>query len=290
MTVGAEHGFDPDLRKIILTVRAPDAPGLVVDIAQAAASAGGNIIDLQQVADPYAEEFGCRLEIERACHADCVANPLIGLEAGRKVTFDLYADEEPPEVVICCSTTLHCVSDLIARAASGDLACRITAVVSDKETARPLVEAAGIDFIHLPVGEDREAQELALGDVLEALDPSLIVLARYMRILPGWLAERFDGRMINIHHSTLPAFPGANPRKRAHEAGVKIVGATAHYVTAGLDEGPIIEQDVVHVGNADLGSLVRMGEDVERAVLAKAVRLHLEHRVMVFGRRTCVFD
>jgi formyltetrahydrofolate deformylase len=285
-----DHGFDPDLHKIVLTVRAPDGPGLVVDIAQAAASAGGNIVNLQQVADPYVEEFGCRLEIERACHTECVASPLQGLEASRGITFELYADEGPPEVVICCSSTLHCVSDLLARAASGDLACTVRAVVSDKEAAREIVEAAGIEFIHVPVGEHREAQEQALGETLAALDPSLVVLARYMRILPGWLVERYEGRMINIHHSTLPAFPGANPRKRAHEAGVKIVGATAHYVTAGLDEGPIIEQDVVHVGNADLDTLVRMGEDVERAVLARAIRLHLEHRIMVFGGRTSVFD
>ena len=290
MSVPHDHGSDPDLHRIVATVRAPDGPGLVVAIAQAATSTGGNIVDLQQISDPYTEEFGCRLVIEGACHAACVAGILEPLRASRGASFELYPDEPPPDIVICCSSTLHCVSDLIARVTAGDLHCRITAVISDKEAARPLVESAGIEFVHVPVGEVREEQEAALGEALAARDPALVVLARYMRILPAWLVERYEGRMINIHHSTLPAFPGANPRRRAHEAGVKIIGATAHYVTAGLDEGPIIEQGIVHVGNADLDELVRQGEDVERMTLARAVRLHLEHRIMVFGRRTSVFD
>lgn len=289
MVTDDAHGADPHLHRIVATVRAPDGPGLVVAIANAAAATGGNIIDLQQVSDPYTEEFGCRLVIEGACHTACVAGILQELVDARGIAFALHPDEPPAEVVVCCSSTLHCVSDLVARAATGDLPCRITAVVSDKEAARDLVEAAGITFHHVPVGDVREEQESELGRVLDGLDPALVVLARYMRVLPAWLVERFDGRMINIHHSTLPAFPGANPRRRAHEAGVKIIGATAHYVTAGLDEGPIIEQGVHHVGNADLEALIRMGEDVERLVLANAVRLHLEHRVMVFGGRTSVF-
>ncbi|MFM7223987.1 MAG: formyltetrahydrofolate deformylase [Actinomycetota bacterium] len=290
MTDAPDHGSDPDLHRIVATVRAPDGPGLVAEIAGAAAATGGNIIDFQQISDPYTEEFGCRLVIEGACHTACVAGILEPLGGTRGVTFELHPDEPPADVVVCCSSTLHCVSDLIARVTAGDLRCRITAVISDKDAARSLVEAAGIEFVHLPVDGERSAQEAALGSALAAHDPDLVVLARYMRILPAWLVDRYAGRMINIHHSTLPAFPGANPRRRAHEAGVKVVGATAHYVTATLDEGPIIEQGIVHVGNADLDELIRQGEDVERMTLARAVRLHLEHRIMVFGRRTSVFD
>lgn len=196
----------------------------------------------------------------------------------------------PPRVVVCCSTTLHCISDLLVRVAIGDLKAEIVAVVSDKTDAADLVSRFDIPFVHVPVGDDREAQEEAFADAVASFDPSLVILARYMRILPAWMVAEWEGRMINIHHSTLPAFPGANPRRRAHERGVKIIGATAHYVTADLDEGPIIFQQVVPIGHDTLDVLTQRGEDVERLVLARAVRLHLEHRVMIFGSRTCVFD
>ena len=147
-------------------------------------------------------------------------------------------------------------------------------------------------FAQLPPNDgDREVQEHALGELLDAHAPDLVVLARYMRVLPPWLVDRWNGRMINIHHSFLPSFAGARPYAQAHERGVKVIGATAHYVTPALDEGPIIAQQVMPVSHRDdPGRLERRGRDLEAVVLAEAVRLHLEHRVIVYGRRTAVFD
>jgi formyltetrahydrofolate deformylase len=186
---------------------------------------------------------------------------------------------------------LHCASDLLARVSIGALGCEVVAVVSDYPDGAELAARHDVAFVHLPLGDDRSGQEAALEAVLDELDADLVVLARYMRILPRALTERWAGRMINIHHSFLPAFAGAGPYARAHERGVKLIGATAHYVTAELDAGPIIAQDVERVSHRDsVDDLIRRGADVERSVLAAAVRLHLEHRVMVFGNRTCVFD
>lgn len=285
MRADLDHGGE-----YVLSVTGPDRPGLTAAITSAVAEAGGNIVELGQQADPYVQRYGCRVAIEGDLDEEGLTEALRVLAEERELAWDLHEHAERPRIVICCSTTLHCVTDLIGRFLSGEMPGELVGVVSDKETVRPLVDSLGIPFRHLPVGDDRAAQEQALADVLEELEPELVVLARYMRILPGWITERFAGRMINIHHSTLPAFPGANPRRRAHEAGVKVIGATAHYVTEDLDQGPIIDQDVIRVGNHSLDELVARGEDVERIVLARAVRLHLDHRVMVFGRRTCVFD
>ena len=167
------------------------------------------------------------------------------------------------------------------------------AVVSDKPEARQLADRFGIPF-HLVAGglagDERAQQESQFADVLNQLSPDLVVLARYMRILPASIVDQWNGRMINIHHSFLPAFPGARPYHRAHQRGVKLIGATAHYVTAELDAGPIIAQGVVNVSHRDaVSDLVRKGRDVERKTLADAVRMHLEHRVLVWENRTCVF-
>lgn len=275
-------------QRLILVATAPDCPGLTAAIAGAVSAAGGNILDFEQHVDPYELTYGCRVVVTGEVDALALGGALDVLSISRGVTWDIHPTSDRPRVVIACSSTLHCVGDLLIRSLSGDLPCEIVGVISDKEDAESLTRRLDIPFIHLPVGVAREEQELALGQAIERLNPELVVLARYMRILPAWLAERWERRMINIHHSTLPAFPGANPRRRAHERGVKIIGATAHYVTAGLDEGPIIAQDAVPVANDTLEALVQRGEDVERTVLARAVRLHLEHRILVFGNRTCV--
>jgi formyltetrahydrofolate deformylase len=165
-------------------------------------------------------------------------------------------------------------------------------VASNHDTHALLVARFGLPFRAVPVeNDDREAQERALGALLDECTPDLVVLARYMRILPAWLVDRWSGRLINIHHSFLPSFAGARPYAQAHERGVKVIGATAHYVTPALDEGPIIAQQVMPVSHRDdPGRLERRGRDVEAVVLAEAVRLHLEQRVIVYGRRTAVFD
>ena len=184
-------------------------------------------------------------------------------------------------------------SHLRARVTLGELDCDVLAVVSDKPAAAALAERHNVPFVLVDgglEGADRSAQEAAFAAALESFAPELVVLARYMRILPAEITERWAGRMINIHHSFLPAFPGARPYMRAHQRGVKLIGATAHYVTAELDAGPIIAQGVATVSHRDeVEDLGRKGRDVERKTLADAVRLHLEHRVLVWDNRTCVF-
>jgi len=193
--------------------------------------------------------------------------------------------------VVACSRQLHCASDLLARIDLGELHGEVVGLVSDHLDGEALAARYGLPFSYVPVGEDRADQEQRFAAVVEALSPDLVVLARYMRILPAWLTERYEHAMINVHHSFLPAFVGANPYRRAFERGVKMVGATAHYVTAELDAGPIIAQDVTPVTHADtVEDVVRRGADIERAVFIRAIRLHTEHRIQVFGNKTCIFD
>jgi formyltetrahydrofolate deformylase len=277
---------------LILTVRSPDRAGIVASLAASVQSAGGNIIELDQHTDVLEGDFGCRIEVAPGVNASELSQRLDELRSSLSADYDMTPiARRRSRVVVLCSSTLHCPSDLIARSAIGQLDCDVVALVSDRTAARELAERYGVPFTHLPVGQDREEQERQVGEALEKLDPDLIVLARYMRVLPAWLVERYEQRIINIHHSFLPAFVGSNPYARAHERGVKIIGATAHYVTAELDAGPIIAQDVVHISHRDdVADMTRRGADIERSVLAAAIRLHLEHRVIVFGSRTCVFD
>ena len=193
--------------------------------------------------------------------------------------------------MICVSKPLPAAAALLTRSAIGDLPLDVAAVVSNHRDVEPLATAFKVPFRHVPLDGDRAAQEQTFAATLGNLDPELVVLARYMLVLPDWIVERYRERMINIHHSFLPAFIGANPYRQAHDRGVKIIGATAHYVTADLDEGPIIEQDVTRVTHRDdVADLTRRGRDLEVTVLARAVRAHVEHRVMVSGQRTVVFD
>jgi formyltetrahydrofolate deformylase len=277
---------------LILTVRSPDREGIVASLAAAIQASGGNIVELDQHTDVVEGDFGCRIEVAAGVDAADLAKRLTALTASLSLDYTMTPiARSRARVAVLCSSTLHCPSDLIARSAIGQLDCDVVALVSDRTAARELAERYGVPFTHLPVGEDRADQERQLGEVLEELDPDLIVLARYMRVLPEWLVIRYEQRIINIHHSFLPAFVGAHPYARAHERGVKIIGATAHYVTADLDAGPIIAQDVVHISHRDdVADMTRRGADIERSVLASAIRLHLEQRVIVFGSRTCVFD
>jgi formyltetrahydrofolate deformylase len=261
-------------------------------LATSIQAAGGNIVELDQHTDVVEGDFGCRIEVAAGVDPVELVRRLDDLRSSFSVEYRVTPiARRRSRVVVLCSSTLHCPSDLVARSAIGQLECDIVALVSDRTAARALAERYGVAFTHLPIGPDRTEQERALGRVLDELAPDLIVLARYMRVLPPWLVERYEQRMINIHHSFLPAFVGSDPYARAHERGVKIIGATAHYVTADLDAGPIIAQDVVHISHRDdVADMTRRGADIERSVLASAIRLHLEQRVIVFGTRTCVFD
>jgi formyltetrahydrofolate deformylase len=291
-TDGSARDDDDWSQGLILTVRSPDRAGIVANVAASIQATGGNIVELDQHTDVVEGDFGCRVEVAGGVDASDLAQRLDELRSTLSATFTMTPIAKPrARVVVLCSSTLHCPSDLIARSAIGQLDCDVVALVSDRTTGRDLAERYGVPFTHLPVAEDRAEQERRVGEVLEELNPDLIVLARYMRVLPAWLVDRYEQRIINIHHSFLPAFIGSNPYARAHERGVKIIGATAHYVTADLDAGPIIAQDVVHISHRDdVADMTRRGADIERSVLASAIRLHLEQRVIVFGSRTCVFD
>jgi formyltetrahydrofolate deformylase len=198
----------------------------------------------------------------------------------------------PQRTAILVSRHPHCLLDLLGRWRVGDIPAEITAIISNHEETRDIAEGFGLAFHHLPVApETKEAQETALDDLLRELEVELVVLARYMQILSDPFIARWSGKVINIHHSFLPAFPGAKPYHQAMERGVKLIGATAHYATADLDEGPIIAQGVTTTSHRDsIADFIRRGREVEARVLASAVRAHLEHRVMVAGRRTIVFE
>jgi formyltetrahydrofolate deformylase len=277
----------------ILTLQCPDQPGIVAAVANLIADVGGNIMNADQHTDRDSEVFLQRIEIDGTIDWAAFDLGLAQLIERFSMQHTLHRPGTRDRVVIACSAELYCAADLLTRASLGELDVDVVAVVSDKPAAGELAAQHGIPFRLVDgglAGDSRAAQEAAFAAVLDELEPDLVVLARYMRILPEAITLRWNGRMINIHHSFLPAFAGAKPYHRAHQRGVKLIGATAHYVTAELDAGPIIAQGVTPVSHRDeVEDLVRKGRDVERTTLANAVRLHLEHRVLVWDNRTCVF-
>ncbi|MCU0311576.1 MAG: formyltetrahydrofolate deformylase [Acidimicrobiales bacterium] len=280
-------------RPSVLLVRADDRPGIVAAVANLIADAGGNIANADQHTDRASRVFLQRIEIDGDPDWSRLGQGLADAAERLALRYDLHHPGVPTRMVLACSTDLSCAADVLGRVALGELDAEVVAVVSDKDAAEALADRHDVAFRSVAgglEGASRAAQEQLVADVLDELDPDLVVLARYMRILPASITEAWTGRMINIHHSFLPAFAGARPYHRAHERGVKVIGATAHYVTAELDAGPIIAQRVTAVTHRDeVEDLVRKGRDVERQTLADAVRLHLEHRVLVWDNRTCVF-
>ncbi|MEJ2578903.1 MAG: formyltetrahydrofolate deformylase, partial [Kineosporiaceae bacterium] len=220
----------------------------------------------------------------RTRFADTVATPFA-------MDWQLHDATRRTPALIMVSRAGHCLNDLLFRTGNGSLALDVRVVVGNHPDLAGLAERSGVPFVHLPVGPDGKASaEARLLDLVREYDIELVVLARYMQILSDEVCKQLEGRVINIHHSFLPGFKGARPYHRAHARGVKLIGATAHYVTADLDEGPIIEQDVTRVDHAlDPDALAATGRDIEAVVLARAVRWHTEHRVLVNGRRTVVF-
>jgi formyltetrahydrofolate deformylase len=275
----------------VLTVRCADRPGIAAAVSAAVLDADGNIANADQHTDRASGTFLQRVEIDDGCEWDKLAHLLDGAAVATGLIWRLHHPGPPKRIVLACSAQLHCAAEMLTRACLGELDVVIEAMVSDRGAGADLARRYDVPFHELAVGSDRVAQERALARLLDDYGADLVVLARYMRILPAALTDGWWGRMINIHHSFLPAFVGARPYSQAHERGVKLIGATAHYVTPELDAGPIIAQDIVRVSHRDeVVDLVRKGRDVERVVLAEAVRLHLEHRVLMFGNRTCVFD
>jgi formyltetrahydrofolate deformylase len=280
-------------RPSVLTVRCADQTGIVATVANLIVDAGGNIANADQHTDRASSVFLQRIEIDGAIDWSAFDRGLADAAARFGIEWQLHHPGTPTRLVLVCSADVSCAADLLTRVELGELDAEVLAVVSDKPAAEALAARHGVAFRSVAgglEGDERAAQEGAFAAVLDELAPDLVVLARYMRILPAGITAPWAGRMINIHHSFLPAFAGAKPYHRAHERGVKLIGATAHYVTAELDAGPIIAQRVAPVTHRDeVEDLVRKGRDTERQTLAEAVRLHLEHRVLVWDNRTCVF-
>jgi formyltetrahydrofolate deformylase len=278
---------------VILTLSCPDRPGIVARVSTLLFEHGANIVDAQQFDDGETGRFFMRVVFTPGPGgADAVRPGLEALAADLAMDWTLRDPKARRRVMILASQTDHCLADLIWRWRQGELPMDISAVVSNHpEASFPHTDLKGIAFHHLPVSPETKAdQEARLTELIDATGTDLVILARYMQILSEDMAGRLAGRCINIHHSFLPGFKGARPYHQAHARGVKVIGATAHFVTTDLDEGPIIEQDVERISHRDQPKdLVRKGRDIERRVLARAVRWVLEDRVLLNGRKTVVF-
>ena len=278
----------------ILTLTCPDQRGIVHAVASFLLVTGCSIVDSQQYGDPDTGVFFMRVHFraqEPGVDLTALCNGFTATGASFHMQWQIHEAETRMPVLIMVSRFGHCLNDLLFRHATGSLPVHIPLVVSNHADLRPMVESYGIAFVHLPVDkENKAAQEARLLELVREHGVELVVLARYMQVLSPEVCKALEGRIINIHHSFLPSFKGARPYHQAHARGVKLIGATAHYVTADLDEGPIIEQDVVRVGHGMTPEqFVEAGRDVECRVLSRAVGWHAEHRVLPGSKRTVVF-
>jgi formyltetrahydrofolate deformylase len=277
----------------VLTLSCPDRPGIVHAVTSFLLRHGGDIRESQQFGDRQHGRFFMRIDftVADSATAEALRADFAPVAAEFAMTYELWAATSPYRTLILVSKQQHCLNDLLFRHSTGALNITVPAVVSNHLDAEPLVKSHGIDFHHLPVTSDTKGQaEAQLLRLVDELEIHLIVLARYMQILSDEVCRRLDGRVINIHHSFLPSFKGAKPYHQAFDRGVKLVGATAHYVTPDLDEGPIIEQDVTRVDHTySADQLVTAGQDVEAQVLSRAVRWHSQTRVLLNEDRTVVF-
>lgn len=278
---------------LILTLSCADRPGITARVTSFLFAGGGNILEAQQFNDRSSKAFFMRVEFDPGnSERDHLCDQFVGLANEFEMGWKLAQCDRPRRVLIMVSKFDHCLADLLYRWRIGELAMEPVAIISNH--SRESIEHAhlgGIPFHHLPVTpETRPEQEAEVRKLADRYDAELVILARYMQILSDRQAEHFAGRCINIHHSFLPGFKGAKPYHQAYERGVKMIGASAHYVTADLDEGPIIHQAAEPVTHADSpDQLVRKGRNIESRVLAEAVRLHLEERVLLNGHRAVVF-
>ncbi|KNH01038.1 formyltetrahydrofolate deformylase [Qipengyuania citrea LAMA 915] len=278
---------------LVLTLSCADRPGITARVTSFLFERGGNILEAQQFNDRLSDAFFMRVEFDPGSTTrDAIRSEFAALAGEFAMDWKLALRNRPRRVLIMVSKFDHCLADLLYRWRIGELAMEPVAIVSNHpREAIGHTDLGDIPFHHLPVTRDtKAAQEAQVRAIAADADAELVVLARYMQILSDEQAAHFAGRCINIHHSFLPGFKGAKPYHQAYERGVKMIGASAHYVTADLDEGPIIHQDAESIGHADTpDALVRKGRDIESRVLAEAVRLHLEERVLLNGQRTVVF-
>jgi formyltetrahydrofolate deformylase len=278
-----------------LLIHCPDQPGLVHDVTGFISSHQGNILDLQQHIDPIENAFFMRVEwsLENfTLEQGEIEDRLSPMARRHQMQCELYFSPKKRRVALFVTNENHCLYDLLARHEAGELPVEIPVVVSNHETLRPAAERFGIPFrVFAITPETKLAQEVAQLELLREERVDTVVLARYMQIISPAMIEAFPNRILNIHHSFLPAFVGAKPYHQAFERGVKLIGATSHYVTAELDQGPIIYQDVIRVSHEEtVGDLVRLGRDLEKTVLAKALWQHVRNQVLVYRNKTVVFS
>jgi formyltetrahydrofolate deformylase len=276
-----------------MTLQCTDRPGIVLATSTAIVEVGGNILENDQFTDPATNQFCMRTRFEtESGNIDDVRNMLNTELAPFSAQLGIRNEQVERRAIIMVSQFDHCLADLLYRREQGDLPLNIVAVVSNHSICAPLAARYAVPFFEIPVTQStKEEAENELRAVLAKYEIEVVILARYMQVLSKKLCAELSGRAINIHHSFLPGFKGAKPYHQAYERGVKLIGATAHFVTSELDEGPIIEQDVVRVSHAKRPTdLVTLGRDIERNVLARAVRLIAEDRVALVGKRTIIFS
>jgi formyltetrahydrofolate deformylase len=278
-----------------LLISCPDRRGLVARISDFVFRNGGNFLHFDQHTDVQAGVFLARAEweldgfqIPRERISECFRG--IALECSMQ--FDLIFSDHVPKVALLASKMPHCLVDLVLRQQAGELKAEIALIIGNHEETGEIARSFGIPFRHVPItAENKSEQESAEINAIQSAGVELIVLARYMQVLSDRFVSTFPNRIINIHHSFLPAFIGAQPYHQAYARGVKLIGATSHYVTTELDNGPIIDQEIIRISHRDsLEDLIRKGRDLEKVVLARAVRLHLMHKILTYGNKTVVFD
>ncbi len=281
------------MNAIVFLIQCQDQKGLVATITGFFADRGFNILHCQQYTDTQNQQYFMRVKLEDESHM-----PRAQLEQAFSrfateltLTWSVHYTDKPYRVALLVTRASHCPYDLLLREVEGELKCEIPLIIGNHNDLADMAAQFDKPFYHLPITKDTKLQQEAqIDQLLQQYQIDLIVMARYMQILSESFIEKYAGRVINIHHGFLPAFQGARPYHQAYARGVKMIGATAHYATADLDEGPIIEQDVERVMHCDSPEqMVMIGKDIERLVLARAVKAHIEHRIIIAGRRTIVF-
>lgn len=282
-------------RKFRLVLACPDRVGIVAMVSNFISSNGGSIADANQHTDPTTGWFFMRVEIMAQSlpfSLEELKNTFSPIAQSFNMEWEITDSSEAKRVVLMASKDAHCLADLLYRYHEGELDCHIPCVISNHDDLRSMVEWHNIPYFHVPVDKDNKQPHFdKVTELIRQHEADTVVLARYMQILPADICEEYERRVINIHHSFLPSFAGAKPYHQAHDRGVKLIGATCHYVTQELDAGPIIDQDVIRVSHRDLPEdMVRLGRDVEKMVLSRGLRWHLQDRILVHGNKTVVFN
>jgi formyltetrahydrofolate deformylase len=277
---------------LIATLQCADQRGIVHAMTSSVLACQGNIIENQQFTDPVTNSFVMRTRFETSSSLDTAREVLFEGLSKFNPELTIRDNASPKRALVMVTKESHCLRDLLYLLELGELPIQIPLVVGNHEELKSLVESHGIKFKYLPISiENKESSETQLLSLIDSEKIDFLVLARYMQILSPDFCDKLSNRIINIHHSFLPGFKGARPYHQAHAKGVKIIGATAHFVTKDLDEGPIIEQDVAHVSHASSPEeLIAIGRDIERRVLARAVKLYAEDRIFIVGNRTVIFN